>query len=120
MQHCDNKLGRLSESELEVMRAVWGLAAPVTVSRVLEIFSARRGWKTSTLSTIMDRLIEKGYLTKKLQGKTNIYTPTLSETTFKEHHTRDFLSTVHNGSIRSFVAALADGGNLRAEEIRDS
>ena len=117
MQH--NELGKISESEMEVMRVIWELAAPVTVSRVLEIFSARRGWKTSTLSTIMDRLIEKGYLTKTLHGKTNIYTPILTEETYKEHQTSAFLSAVHGGSVKSFIAALADSGNLRAEEIEE-
>ena len=114
-----NELGRLSEMELEVMREVWGMAAPVTVARVLEIFSARRGWKTSTLSTIMDRLIEKGYLTKSAQGKANIYTPVITEAAHKEHETRTFLAEVHNGSVKSFIAALADGSGMSPEEIAE-
>jgi len=105
--------------ELEVMREVWGMQLPVTVARVLEIFATRRGWKTSTLSTIMDRLIEKGYLTKTMQGKANIYTPTIAEAVHKEHETRAFLAKVHNGSVKSFIAALADSSGMGAEEIAE-
>lgn len=114
-----NKNERLSEMELEVMREVWGMADPITVARVLEIFSARRGWKTSTLSTIMDRLIEKGYLTKAMRGKVNIYTPAQTEAEHKERETRSFLTEVHNGSVGSFIAALGGGSGMSAEEIAE-
>ena len=114
-----SKNDRLSEMELEVMREVWGMADPITVARMLEIFSARRDWKTSTLSTIMDRLIEKGYLTKTMHGKANIYKPVMTETAYKERKTRDFLKEVHNGSAKSFIAALADGAGMSAEEIAE-
>ena len=113
------ELGRLSETELEVMREIWSMATPVTVSRMLEIFAARRGWKTSTLSTIMDRLIEKGYLTKAIKGKVNIYTSELTEEEYKEHETRSFLSAVHNGSVKSFIAALADSSDISSDEVAE-
>jgi len=113
------ELGRLSEMEMEVLREVWGMAAPATVSRVLAIFAERYGWKSSTLSTIMDRLIEKGYLTKTMHGKANVYTPALSEAAYKEHETRAFMAAVHNGSVKSFVAALTDGSGMNADEIAE-
>jgi predicted transcriptional regulator len=114
-----SKPGKLSETEREVMREVWGMTAPVTVARVLEIFSARRGWKISTLSTIMDRLIEKGCLAKALHGKANVYTPLITEAAYKERETRAFLAEVHNGSLRNFIAALDGGGGVSAEEAAE-
>lgn len=114
-----NKNERLSEMELEVMREVWGMADTITVARVLEIFSVRRGWKTSTLSTIMDRLIEKGYLSKTMRGKVNIYKPVVTEAAHKERETRAFLTEVHNGSVKSFIAALADCSGVSAEEMNE-
>lgn len=113
------RLGRLSEMELEVMREVWRISDSVTVTHMLEIFSVRYGWKTSTLSTIMDRLIEKEYLSKTMQGKANIYTAIVTETEHKDYETRVFLAEVHNNSIKSLVAALADGSDLTTEEINE-
>jgi len=111
--------GRLSETELEVMGEIWQMPAPVTVSCVLEIFAARRGWKTSTLSTILDRLIDKGYLTKTMQGKTNYYSPTLTASGYKERETRTFLDSMYHGSVKNFVAALADSGDMTEEEVAE-
>ena len=119
MKKLTKKLGKLSETELEVMLVIWGMAAPVTVSHALEVFAQRRGWKTSTLSTILDRLIEKGFLTKTLKGKANLYTPALTEDAYKEYETRMFLSSMHNGSLKSFIATLANGTGLSTEEVAD-
>ncbi|MDR0999453.1 MAG: BlaI/MecI/CopY family transcriptional regulator [Clostridiales bacterium] len=112
-------LGKLSRTETEVMRTIWGLSASVTVQQVLDILGKKRGWKTSTLSTILSRLIEKGYLTKAMKGKVNYYTPSMSEDEYKKYETRKFMSAVHNGNVKSFFAALADEEGLSAAEIAE-
>jgi len=43
-----NKLGRLSDVEMEPMQTIWGLATPVTVAQLLAIFENSKGWKNST------------------------------------------------------------------------
>ena len=115
----ENQLGIMSEAELEVMREIWEIGEPVTVARMLDIFAPRRGWKISTLSTIMDRLIIKGYMTKTLKGKANIYSATVTEATYKENETRSFLSSVHHGSVKSFIAALTGGVDMSPDEIAE-
>jgi len=112
-------ISKLSEAETEVMYEIWGINAPVTVARVLDIFSARRGWKTSTLSTIMDRLIDKGFLSKSLVGKINYYTANFTEEVYKEHETEIFMKEIHKGSVKSFIAAFAHSANISDEEIAE-
>lgn len=114
-----NEPGRLSETEMEVMQTIWDLKGPVTVQQVLDIFARTRGWKTSTLSTILSRLITKGFLTKSIKGKANHYTPTLLENEYKNYETQKFVSSVHGGSIRSFVAALANTTEMSSDEIAE-
>jgi len=112
-----NTLGRLSETEMEVMLEIWQMDPPITVSRLLKIFNERREWKISTMSTILDRLIEKGYLTKKIEGKANIYMPTLTDNEYKSYETRMFIEKVHHGSLKSFVAALAGYEKMDKEDV---
>jgi BlaI family penicillinase repressor len=113
------KLGRLSETEMEVMHEIWQMDSPVTVSRLLKIFTQRREWKISTMSTILDRLIEKGFLSKKMEGKANIYLPKLTEIEYKKYETEVFLEKIHHGSIKSFVAALAGYEKLDTDEVAE-
>ncbi|GGD67172.1 BlaI/MecI/CopY family transcriptional regulator [Paenibacillus nasutitermitis] len=112
------KLGRLSETEIEVMQVIWGLAAPVTVARLLDIFS-RKDWKTSTLSTILKRLIEKGFLTKSIRGKVNYYHPVLTLHDYKKQETQTFLSRLYNGKVKNLIASLVDDSQLSKDDIAE-
>lgn len=111
------ELGRLSETEWEVMTAIWEMPVPVTVAELLSRFEQEKKWKTSTLSTLLARLMEKGFLTKTMTGKTNFYTPVMTQEAYKNYRTQTFLQTVHGGSMRSFMAALTGGETLPPEEI---
>ena len=56
--------GRLPEAELAVMLAVWRCAPPVTTARVMLLTDPERGWKTSTVISFLDRLKNRGFLSK--------------------------------------------------------
>ncbi|KOP64682.1 CopY family transcriptional regulator [Bacillus sp. FJAT-18019] len=111
-------LGRLSETEMEIMEVIWELETTVTVNRLMEIFQSK-DWKTSTLSTILKRLIEKGFLTKSMTGKTNYYTPTLTLSEYKKYETQSFLSRLYNGKAKNFIAALVEDDELNQDDIAE-
>ncbi|MCL2611433.1 MAG: BlaI/MecI/CopY family transcriptional regulator [Defluviitaleaceae bacterium] len=50
-----NKLGRLSEVEMEVMQMIGGLAIPVTVAQLVTIFEDSKGWKNSTIANVPEK-----------------------------------------------------------------
>ena len=68
----------LSESEMEIMRVIWDADAPITAAQLLELF-AHKGWKIQTVSTFLTRLVEKGVLTVERRGRSNFYTPAVTE-----------------------------------------
>jgi len=114
-----NKLGRLSDVEMEVMQTIWGLPSPVTVAQLLNIFEDSKGWKTSTISTMLERIIAKGFLRKELTGKTNYYSVIASLEDYQKQEGRNILSTLYGGSIKNFVAALADGENISQADVAE-
>lgn len=111
-------LGRLSETEMEVMEVIWEIATSATVNRLLDIFESK-GWKTSTLSTLLKRLIEKGFLTKSMSGKVNYYVPALTLSEYKKYETQSFLSRLYNGKAKNFIAALVDDAELSHDDIAE-
>ena len=68
----------LSESEMEIMRVIWDAGEPVTAVWLLEVF-AHKGWKIQTVSTFLSRLVEKGVLSVERRGRSNFYTPAVTE-----------------------------------------
>lgn len=112
------ELGRLSETEMEVMEVIWELEAPATVTQLLYMFQSK-GWKTSTLSTLLKRLIEKGYVDKSMNGKVNYYVPTLTLKEYKKLETQSFLSRLYNGKAKNFIAALVDDEQLSLDDVAE-
>ena len=105
--------GRLPESELELMLAVWeageeGATAPGILARL------ERPLTASALHSYLKRLEEKGFLSCGKEGKTNRYRARVSQ-----QESRTVLDRLYAGSLRRFAAALHDGGSLTEEEVRE-
>ena len=114
-----NKLGRLSDVEMEVMHTIWGLATPVTVAQLVAIYRDSKGWKTSTLSTMLERIISKGFLRKEMKGKVNYYSIVASLEDYQKQEGRNILSSLYEGSIKNFMAALVDAGSITDKEVKE-
>jgi len=104
---------------MEVMQVIWGIAAPVTVAELLAIFEESKGWKTSTLSTILSRLIDKGFLSKSMQGKANFYDIRLTLQEYQKSEAKSLLANLYGGNVKNFVAALVDDEDITPNEIMD-
>ena len=112
-----NKLGRLSEVEMEVMQAVWAMTEPVTVARLQELFEDAKGWKTSTVATMLERILAKGFLAKEMRGKVNYYTVLATLDDYRKTEGRNLLSNLFGGSIKSFMAALVDEKEISKDDL---
>jgi len=114
-----NKLGRLSDVEMELMQTIWGLAAPVTVAQLLVIFEASKGWKNPTISTMLERIITKGFLRKEMKGKANYYSIVATLEDYQKQAGRSIISSLYGGSIKNFMAALAEDGGMTDTDVRE-
>ena len=53
---------RLPDAEFDVMACIWQCDAPVTSGEIMRRMGSERGWKTPALITLLNRLIERGFL----------------------------------------------------------
>lgn len=113
------KLGKLSETEMEIMKIIWELETPITVSRLLAIFEKSKNWKTSTLSTILSRLIDKGFLSKKMKGNVNFYNVESTLHEYQKQEAQNLLSILYDGNVKNFVATLVDDETISHEDIEE-
>ena len=63
----------LSAAESELMRVIWDADAPVTVRDVLEAAYPNEEKAYTTVQTLMNILVEKGFLKRKKDGMVNRY-----------------------------------------------
>lgn len=81
---------RLHELEAEVMHELWHIdEAPVRP--VMEALNARTGRerKYTTVMTVMARLYRKGLLTRRRNGKTDIYAAALTQQQYQQARARE-------------------------------
>ena len=114
------KFQKMSESEKEVMRFVWASGDSVSSAKLLEdLKTINKEWKSNTVLTFLARLIDKGILTSVRHGRVNEYIPLITENEYIQFETRSFLNSVHDGSVKSFIAALYNGNDLTEGEIKE-
>ena len=104
---------RLPDTELEVMKALW-TTGPETPRSVLEDRLARFGWAANTINTYLSRLTDKGFVSVRREGKSNLYTPLVDQDAYQAFDSRAVLDRLY-GSPRNFVAALAREGMRQGE-----
>lgn len=112
---------RLPDAELVVMQAVWACEPPVSRTDVERILQPTHPMALTTLLTLLTRLTDRGFLTTEKQGRSNLYTPTVSREDYLAAQSRRFLDQFCGGSVSSFASALCHSGLSREElaELRD-
>lgn len=109
---------RLPDTELEVMLAIWSTEG--AVSRAwLEEKLCDKGWNRNTFNTYLTRLLEKGVIACEKRGKSNYYTPLLSQKEYLDFENRTFLGKLYNHSVTQFFAALCRGEGISSQELDD-
>ncbi len=108
---------RLPESELDIMLVVWGEAGPVTAPAILE--RLERPLTASALHSYLKRLEEKGFLSCTKTGKVNTYTALISEEAYRGQEGPGLLEKLYGSSLKTFAAALWDGGHLSREDVSE-
>lgn len=108
----------IGDAELEIMKVIWKAKDPITsldIGKEVE----DKGWKKTTIATFLVRLVEKGALSAKKQGKLYYYTPLITEKEYKRSQTKKLIKSLYNGSIKDFAVALFEEQKLSEEDIRE-
>lgn len=110
---------KMSEAETAVMQLIWAAPDKITSAQLIKELGEKKSWKPSTIWTFISRLTEKGIIKAEKVGKTRYYSPALTENEYRQEETRQFLNSVHGGSVKSFFAALNAGEKLDSAELEE-
>ncbi len=108
---------KLTEAEWEVMEAIWSLGGSPSVREVLEHAYPGGEKAYTTVQTIMNNLVEKGFLEQKKVGLVNFYTPTLSREEAVQHEMSRLVARAFRGSFAALAHYLINSDSLSKQEI---
>jgi predicted transcriptional regulator len=106
----------IGKAELEILEFIHA-HHPATVRDVADHLAESRGLVRTTALNVMNRLVQKGFLTRKKAGGVFQYSPRIARGTLFRNLIRDFVSETLGGSISPFVAYLAEGAKLSDAEL---
>lgn len=113
------KITKITEAEMEIMKIIWEENKEMTTAEILEKLPKENSWKTTTVMTLVTRLIEKNVLNVNKVGKLNHYSAKVTEEQYKAVQTDVFLDDMHNGSIKNFIATLYNSRKISKKDIAD-
>ena len=108
--------GKISTSELEVMKILWRAGDALPVTEIREELQRLKGWEPATIKTLVARLVSKGVVR---QEKRNVYfySPIITEEAYSAWATKDLITRLYNGSARELVAALVHSDGLTQADL---
>ncbi len=112
---------QISDAELEIMKVVWSnVGEPTLFANLTEELAAKgRPWQKNTLITLLNRLINKGFLKAKKIGRRNEYTALVSETEYQTAQTKNLVDKIYEGNAKGLVSNLILGDLLADEEYEE-
>jgi BlaI family penicillinase repressor len=108
---------RISDGELDVMEALWAAGQPLTAAEVAERIDASRGWTLATVKTMLSRLVAKGALQHREDGRRFLYSPAIKREAYVGNESRRFVEKLFGGRLSPLVARLAEEDGLDQDDI---
>ena len=108
-------LDALSQFEWLIMNFLWDMEK-ASARKVMESMPEEGQRAYTTIQTYMERLVDKGYLSKEKIGMVNFYTTEIARESAVDGATSNFIDKVFQGSGSSLAAYLLK--NNRLNEIQ--
>ena len=109
---------RISDAELDLMEVLWAADEPLTSAEVAERLD-ERGWSLGTIKTMLSRLIAKGAISHRQDGRRFLYSPAIERGAYVGSESKKFVERLFGGRLSPLVARLAEEDALDAKDIAE-
>jgi len=98
---------QLGDLETEIMNVIWELQE-ATVQDVVDALKPRRKLAYTTVMTVMSRLADKGYLNRRKDGRSFVYTPGPSREAVAGRMLGQVVDRLYQGAAGKAIAHLLE------------
>lgn len=110
------EIQHITDAEWEVMRIVWTQGA-TTSKEVQQLLNQKTEWKTTTVKTLLARLVEKELLTTEKVGNKFIYRSLIEEKSGIQLETDELLDKICAKEVGAVLKTIIDESSLSVEDI---
>src|SRR5690625_2131041 len=109
---------RISEAESRVMQVLWR-HAPLDAESVVQALAGRTDWHEKTIKTLLNRLLRKGAIDAKRDGRRYLYTPLLTREDWQATESRSLLERAFDGHLAPMLVHFSRHEKLSERDIRE-
>lgn len=109
---------KISEAEMQVLQLLWD-DSPLGATEIAERVEGGRDWSLTTVKTLLARLVAKGAVTAKPEGRKYLYAPAVEREDVATAQARGIVDRLFGGRLSPLVAHLAEQKPLDAEDIAE-
>lgn len=114
-----NKIIRLPDSELDIMLVLWHHTPLMSRLEIETAINEKKALAPTTILSLLSRLEKKQFVSVTKEGKTNYYTPLISQEEYQNCESKNVLERVFGNSLKSFVTSLYRGKELTQQDVAE-
>lgn len=107
---------KITDAEWEVMRVAW-TTKETTSKEVTAALNEKTEWKSTTVKTLLSRLVDKGMLGTKRTGNKFIYFPLVEERSSIEILSQELLTKVCSKKVGKVLESIINDSLLSIDDI---
>lgn len=109
---------RISEAEHAVMEVLWEQGT-LSASEVCDTVCEARDWSLATVKTLLSRLVQKGAIETRPDGRRYLYSPLIARSDYVGGESRRLVDRLFGGRAASLVAHLAQSEALTEDDLSE-
>ena len=106
----------ISEAEAEVMAVLWR-ADQQSAEDIAVAMAERQDWQLATIKTLLNRLLNKGAISAKKDGRRYLYSALLQRSEWQRRQSTDLIDRVFDGNVAPLVAHFSKHRKLAPADV---
>jgi predicted transcriptional regulator len=108
----------VSEAESVVLEALWA-NSPMATEDVVAALKSQRDWQEPTIKTLLNRLLKKGAISAKRDGRRYLYSPVLRREDWLLRESEGLLARLFGGRVAPLVAHFSKHKKLTRKDLAE-
>jgi BlaI family transcriptional regulator, penicillinase repressor len=108
----------VSPAEAVVLAVLWR-DSPIASDAVVAALAEQQQWQESTIKTLLGRLLRKGAIRARKDGRRFVYSPVLTRQQWLSNESEGLLDRLFGGRVAPFVAHFSEQKKLSRKDIAD-
>ncbi|HEY8004273.1 MAG TPA: BlaI/MecI/CopY family transcriptional regulator [Phenylobacterium sp.] len=109
---------KISAAESVVMAALWK-REPLSAEEIAGEVAAGQGWSEATVKTLINRLLNKGAVGARRDGRRYLYRPLVAREAYVGAESQGLLDRLFDGKLAPLVSHLSQSRKLSPEDIAE-